>query len=44
MKPIDRKSQAGNFLMWSDLSLDPSFNVKLGQANLKVLITCLLLV
>ena len=30
--------------MWSDLTLDPSFKVKRGQPNLKVLITCLLLV
>ena len=25
-----RKSWAGNLLMWSDLTLDPSFKVKLG--------------
>ena len=30
--------------MLSDLTLGPSFKVKRGQANLKVLITCLLLV
>ena len=30
--------------MWSDLTLGPSFKVKRGQPNLKVLITCLLLV
>ena len=36
----NRKSSAGNLLMWSDLTLDPSFKVKQGQPNLKVLITC----
>ena len=30
--------------MWSDLTLGPSFKVKRGQPNLKVLITRLLLV
>ena len=30
--------------MWSDLTLGPSFKVKRGQPNLKLLITCLLLV
>ena len=30
--------------MWSDLALDPSFKVKRGEPNLKVLITRLLLV
>ena len=30
--------------MWSDLTLDHSFKVKQGHPNLKVLITCLLLV
>ena len=30
--------------MWSDLPFDPSFKVKRGYPNLKVLITCLLLV
>ena len=29
--------------MWSDLTLEPSFKVKQGYPNLKVLITCLLL-
>ena len=29
-KPNYRKSWAGNLLMWSDLTLDPSFNVKRG--------------
>ena len=32
------------FFVWSDLTLDPSFKVKQGKPNLKVLITCLLLV
>ena len=31
-------------LMWSDLTLDPSFKVKRGEPNLKVLVTSLLLV
>ena len=31
-------------LVWSDLTLGPSFKVKRGQPNLKVLITRLLLV
>ena len=44
MKPNYRKSWAGNLVMWSDLTLDPSFKVKRGKPNLKVLITCLLLV
>ena len=35
---------AGNLLMWSDLTLGPSFKVKRGEPNLIVLITCLLLV
>ena len=39
-----RKSWAGNLLAWSDLTLGPSFKVKRGQPNLKVLITRLLLV
>ena len=43
-KPTYRKSWAGNLLVWSDLTLDPSFKVKQGQPNLKVLITRLLLV
>ena len=42
-KPTYRKSCAGDILMWSDLTLDPSFKVKQGQPNLKMLITCLLL-
>ena len=28
VKPTNRKSCAGNLLMWSDLTLDPSFNVQ----------------
>ena len=43
-KPTYRKSWAGNLLVWSDLTLGPSLKVKSGQPNLKVLITCLLLV
>ena len=39
--PTYRKSWAGNLLMWSDLTLDPSFKVKRGYPNLKVLITSL---
>ena len=38
------QSWAGNLLMWSDLTLVPSFKVKQGYPNLKVLITRLLLV
>ena len=44
MKPTYRKSWPGNLLMWSDLTLSPSFKVKGGQPKLKVLITCLLLI
>ena len=44
MKPTYRKSCFGNFLIWSDLILGPSFKVKRGGPNLRVLITCLLLV
>ena len=29
-KPTYRKSWAGNLLLWSDLTLDPSFKVKRG--------------
>ena len=39
VKPIYRKSWAGNLLLWSDLILDASFKVKQGQPNLKVLLT-----
>ena len=34
----------GIFLVWSDLTLNPSFKVNRGEPNLKVLITRLLLV
>ena len=44
VKPTYRKSWAGNLLMWSDLTLYPSFKVKRGYPNLEVLITRLLLV
>ena len=43
-EPSSRKSWALNFFMWSDLTLAPSFKVKRGQPNLKVPITCVLLV
>ena len=43
MKPTYRKSWAENLLMWSDLTLGPSFKFKGREPNLKVLITCLLL-
>ena len=42
MKPTYRRSCAANLLMWLDLTLDPSFKVKRGKPNLKVLITRLL--
>ena len=38
VKPTYRKSWVGNLLMWSHLTLDPSFKVK-RQPNLKMLIT-----
>ena len=44
MKPTCRKLWAGHLLMWLDLTLGPSFKVKQGDPNLKVLITRLLLV
>ena len=44
VKPTCRKSWAGDLLMWSDLPWDPSFKVKRGSPNLKVLITWLLLI
>ena len=44
VKPTYRKSWAGNLLMCSDLTLGPSFKVKQGQPNLKVLLPHLLLV
>ena len=43
-KATYKKSWAGNLLVRSDLTLGPSFKVKQGQPNLKVLITHLLLV
>ena len=43
-KPTYLKSWAGNLVVRSDLTLGPSFKVKRGQPNLKVLITHLLLV
>ena len=43
-KPTYRKSWVGNLFVWSDLTLGPSFKVKRGQANLKLLTTRLLLV
>ena len=43
-KPTCRKSCAKNLLVWSDLTLGPSFKVKRAEPNLKVLITRLLLV
>ena len=44
VKPPSRKSWAGNLLMWSNLTLSPSFKVKRGQPNLKGFITRLLLI
>ena len=44
MKPTYGKSWAGNLLIWSDLTTSPSFNIKRGRPNLKVLITCVLLI
>ena len=38
MKPPYRKSWAGNLLVWSYLTLSPSFKVKRGQPNLKGLV------
>ena len=43
-EPTYRKLWAGNLLMLSDLTLSPSFNIKRRRPNLKVLITCLLLI
>ena len=37
VKPTYRKSWAGNLLIWSDLTFGPSFKVKRGYPNLKVL-------
>ena len=44
MKQTYRKSWAGNLLIWSDLTLDPSFKVKRRSPNLKVLIAHLVFV
>ena len=44
MKPKYRKSWARNVLMWSDLTLGPSFKVKRAYPNVEVLIARLLLV
>ena len=44
VKATYRKPWAGNLLMWSDLTLSPSFKVKRVQPTLKVLITRLLLI
>ena len=44
MKPPYRKSWAGNLLMWSDLTLGPSFKVKQGQSNLRGFIAHLLFI
>ena len=40
---VCQANQAGNLLMWSDLTLDPAFKVTRGELNLKVLIIHLLL-
>ena len=39
VKPSYRKSWTENLMMHSDLTLGPSFKVKRGEKNLKVLIT-----
>ena len=44
MVKTNRKSWAGSLLVWSDLTLDPSFKVKRAQSNLNVLIARLLLI
>ena len=44
MTPTYSNSWAGNLLILSDLTWNPSFKVKRGQPNLKVLITRLLMV
>ena len=38
-EPTYRELWTANLLMWSDLTLDPSFKVKRGYPNLKVRIT-----
>ena len=37
MEPTYRKSWDGNLLLCSDLTLDPSFKVRQGLSNLKVI-------
>ena len=44
VKPLYSNSWAGNLLMWSDLTLSPSYKVKRGQPNLKEFITRLLFI
>ena len=44
LKPTLGNHGLGFLLMWSDLTLGPSFKVKRGCPNLKMVITCLLLV
>ena len=44
MKPTYREIMGWESFMWSDLTLDPSFKVKQGYPNLKVLIARLLLI
>ena len=44
MKPPYVKSWVWNLQMWSDLTLSHSFKVKLGQPNLKMFISRLLLI
>ena len=43
-KPTYRNSWGGNLFVCSDVTFDPSFNVKRGWPNLKLLISHLLLV
>ena len=44
MKPTNWKSYTRKFLIWSDLTLDPSFKLKSEKPKLKLLITRLFLV
>ena len=44
VKPTYRKSWAANVLVWSNVTLGPSFKVKRGYPNLELLIARLLLV
>ena len=41
-KPTNRKSLAGNLLVWTDLTLGPCFKVKRGEPKLNVLIAHLI--